>query len=278
MPDHTPEYEDGTGVAPVPPAPAKPPSTEDLLAIVTWAIAQGRSLAEKPHRVAVQGKNVYGEDITKYEDTGVGQEFSDVLELGTLALQQLQRGEVTPSTAATVRQAREALTESSRQFDIKYKRETGRDTVQDEQWGKTYAQSQAVLGESKRATNLKSTLDLLQEEIALGSLNAQEATTRMQAATNAANLQRNVLADWGGRALPQGAQYFPNAEPSGPLATAAQAIGGSFPGFGTGGTFGVDPAALGSTITAAQGPSVLPGLRAKIDPIMAAVDAMIRQE
>lgn len=258
------------------PAPDAPQqlSTEDLVQIVLWSTKNAATLAAQPHRVPVQTTNAFGDPVTEYQDTGVGGQFADVLALGTMALAQLDRTTVSSSTAASIAQARDALAQSAQQFNMNYRRQLGRDAVEDEQWGKTFQQSERILGEQQRGNNLRATLDMLQQEIAIGNLDADEATTRVQAATNAADLQRNVLADWGGRALPAGTQYFPGSEPGGPLATAAAAIGGSFPGFKTMGTFGVDPAALGSTITAAQGPSAVPNAQDALKRAAAALAGM----
>lgn len=110
--------------------------------------------------------------------------------------------------------------------------------------------------EAIRANNLKTTLDFLEQNVKTGQLKADEATNRITAATQAANVQRNVMADFGKYALPAGTQSFP----TGPLVALAQSMGLPAPEFPTMGTFGLNPGALGDSITGAVGPSAVPGV------------------
>ena len=268
---------DAEGRPTEPPKPPRttPPTAEELVQQAAWAAEQVRARLGRESKERVETFNpITRKTDVSYVDNGLHQEISDYLAFGAASLEQAQQGQVSASTKATIAQAQAALAQSAQQFAMNYARETGRDAVKDEQWGKTFEQSQKVLGETTRGNNLRSTLDLLQQEIATGTLDANEATTRVTAAAKAAELQRNVLSDWGGRALPAGTPYFPNAGPEGPLATAAAALGQSFPGFSTMGTFGIDPATLGSTITAAQGPSVVPDAQAAIQRAAAALAGM----
>lgn len=256
-----------------PAAPGGRLTSDQLIDIINGAVARAQDLAELPHYALVDKFDPFtGKKIGQaYEKNGIGDQFNDVMQLGTVALQQLNQQEPTASARLAAGTAAAQLLESARQFDANYKRQTGRDAVTDEQWGKTFQQNAAVLAETTRGHNITGALDLAQQQIAIGDLNAKEATNRITAATSAANVERGVLADWGGRNLPRDTPYFPNAGPTGPLATAAQALGVAFPGFATGGTFGINPGAFGPGITGAAGPSGVPGAQ---DALSAAARAL----
>jgi len=156
-------------------------------------------------------------------------------------------------------EVRAKAVEDARQFDVAAARgqsvlaETERSNKEDEQ------RARAAQAETGRANNLRSTLDLLENQIRVGTLATTEASNRITAATKAADVQRAILADWGGKNIPAGSQYYPNLGPSGAIAAAMQALGMPFGGVETGGTFAIDPNAIAAPITAAVGGSALPG-------------------
>lgn len=115
-------------------------------------------------------------------------------------------------------------------------------------------------------TAISTVSDQLEASIARGEIGRLEADRRFKAAVEAAGIQRDVLSDFGGRNLPAGTEFFPGFEPGSAFANVVNALPGftgDFGGFGTGGTFGVNPNALGQNIVQSAQGSVLPGLNAE---------------
>lgn len=111
--------------------------------------------------------------------------------------------------------------------------------------------------------NIDAIVEQMATAIERGDIERAEADRRTTAAFRAATVQSDVLKDFGGRNLPEGAQFFPNLEPGSAFGRAATALTGeAFPGFATGGTFGVSPSAIASPITQAASASALPGIDA----------------
>lgn len=160
-----------------------------------------------------------------------------------------ERNTISASVAAQLAESRANRAESTRQFDLEFQQQAERD-----------AQQKVRDDESQRQNNINATLDLLEGEIRRGELGATEATNQFRAASDAANLQRNVLSDFGGKMLPAGTPYFPNLGPGSAVGQIAQSLGLPFPGFETMGTFGVNPSQVAATIPGALGQSQLPGV------------------
>ncbi len=129
------------------------------------------------------------------------------------------------------------LEESGRQFN--------------EEQAAILARQEENLAEDQRQTNITGTLDLLESGVRRGELVRAEAHDRMQAAAESARVQASTVAEFGGRNLPAGTEFFPNLGPEGPVAAAAAAGGFPFKPFATGGTFALDPAANAAPITQA---------------------------
>jgi len=163
---------------------------------------------------------------------------------------------ISASVAAQLSESRANREESRRQFDLDFEQQKVRDE------------------ETQRNNNLNATLDLLEGEVRRGELGATEATNQFRAASDAANLQRNVLADWGGRMLPAGTTHFPNLGPGSAVGQIAGSLGLPFPGFETMGTFGINPSAVAETIPGALGGSQLPGLDAALGNAAGALAGM----
>lgn len=253
-------------------SPRKPPrSTEDVLADLnrqlTAIAGSGEPLTTQQMIEHVDGD--YLADVP----TDAGKRFEELIRAREALEAGLMAGEeaLSPNTLANVAQADRVLAESRRQFDegLAFDREgldfdrTGaaEDT---RQFDILAAQDRQRDEEAQRQNNLAATLDLLEAEVRRGELSATEATQRLTAATEAANLQRGVLQDWGGRALPAGTEQFPGLEGSSAAGDIARSMGLPFPGFDTLGTFGINPSALAGTIPASLGPSSVTGLDAAL--------------
>lgn len=234
-----------------PVAPRPPVLTDDLVLEAMDAIereaAQWAASGKSPYEVDANGVPVrdYNKQLVY---TPEGAALLDKLELYG-ELKKMRPETLSPSTAAQVASANRAqdlsfLTgEKNRQHEA-------------EQGALNRAQQKQRDEETIRANNLKTTLDLLEQDVKRGELDASEATNRITAATQAANVQRNVLSDFGKYNLPAGTTHFP----TGPLAALAQSMGLPAPDFPTMGTFGLNPQALGDSITGAVGQSAIPGV------------------
>ena len=157
---------------------------------------------------------------------------------------------LSPNTAASVGAQYAGINENQRQFDISNPQEVANQAALRENERKRIEQDAIRDEETKRANNISATLDILQGEIKSGEINAQEATNKLTAAIQAADIQRKTVETWGGRALPAGSTHFPNLGPSGPVADVARSIGLPFGGFESGGQCQVDPAAGANAINA----------------------------
>ncbi len=159
-------------------------------------------------------------------------------------------GGVSPSVAAQIAATERGQALAGEQFQQREERLT--------------LEAEQEAARQERRDRLTSTLGIMENEIRIGNLGVQEATNRVTAAAEAAQLQRGVLSDIGGKALPAGTEFFPNLGPGGPIAAATAALGQPFQPFQTMGTFGVNPASLASTIPGALGQSVIPGVDAAL--------------
>ncbi len=168
---------------------------------------------------------------------------------------------VSPSVAAQIAATERGQVAAAEQFGAREERLGGEFATRE---ARLTAEAADVAAASERRDRLSSTLSILENEIRIGDTDVREATNRFTAAAEAAQLQRGVLADIGGKVLPAGTEFFPNLGPTGPIAAATAALGQPFQPFRTGGTFGVNPAQLAATIPGALGPSVIPGLDAAL--------------
>lgn len=118
--------------------------------------------------------------------------------------------------------------------------------------------AQATADATQRQNNVTNTLDLLQQQVAMGNMTAQQARDKATAAFNAANVQRDIIGTNAPWALPAGTQFMPGLGPTDNIAALAKGMGLPFSPLGTGGTYQVDPNAIAAPITAAAnsgGPS-----------------------
>lgn len=200
--------------------------------------------------------------------------------LGTLAKSKVGDGTggdggISAAALAQLGMQERQLAESMRQFDVGEARANREfaDTMafnREELGARTDYQNRSLaeqsrieadrLREQQRANNLSSTLDMLTNQIKIGDIGVAEASNRISAATNAANVQRDILADHAGKAVAPGAKYYPNLGPGGPIAAMALALGQPYVPFETTGTFAIDPNAIAAPISSAPGNSQLPGL------------------
>lgn len=248
------EIEPGTGRR------ARTPSTEEVLADINRQINEVAASGQPLWRLVDQpilddfGQPT-GQTQQVQELTEAGNRWSQLLQLQDAIVNSLpaDRDRVSASVAAQLAEQRASRAESARQFDVSQQFRESEAEREEER-------SLRLEEEDQRRTNLNTTLDLLEQDIRRGQLSASEATNRITAATQAANIQRDVLRDQGGRNLRPGTQFFPGLEPTGAVGQIAQSIGLPFPGFQTQGTFGVNPAALSGQIMGAVGPSALPGV------------------
>ena len=198
-------------------------------------------------------------------------------------------GGISASALAQIAQQDRQLAESMRQFDISNARgaQEFSDTMgfnREELAARTEYQNRSLaeqsrieaerLKEQQRSANLSSTLDMLTNQIRIGDISTQEAANRITAATQAAGIQRDILADHAGKALPAGTTTYPNLGSDGPIAAMAAALGQPFKPFQTLGTFAIDPNAIAAPISTAPGNSALPGLNAAQQAAAAALANM----
>ena len=198
-------------------------------------------------------------------------------------------GAISASTMAQIAQQERQLAESMRQFDISNARgaQEFSDTMgfnREELAARTEYQNRSLaeqsrieaerLKEQQRSANLSSTLDMLTNQIRIGDISTQEAANRITAATQAAGIQRDILANHAGKALPAGTTTYPNLGANGPIAAMAAALGQPFKPFQTLGTFAIDPNAIAAPISTAPGNSALPGLNAAQQAAAAALANM----
>lgn len=239
----------------------QPLTTEDYIAAATALSDQIVRLVNsgKPIQEQVQVSDGLGGFTTELQPTEHG-----LLIDGLLAqydgieqfLPDETKNTISASVSAQLAESRANREESKRQFDLGLKQEKAR------------------TAETERNNNLNATLDLLEGEIRRGELGAVEATNQFRAASDAANLQRDVLSDFGGKMLPAGTPYFPNLGPGSAVGQIAQGLGLPFPGFETQGTFGINPAQVAATIPGALGPSQVPGIDAALGNAAGALAGM----
>lgn len=274
------------------------PTTEQTLGDL---LAERERIAAQMLELAANGS--FGEEIIGYDDFGspiMGQS-GDSKQLGALAdtfdilgdlaktgdgsggLSGAAANVLSANTAAQIAQQDRQLAESMRQFDISEARQGrefseslafNREELATTEAGAMSRLQASIASEEKRAAealreeqrrnNLSSTLDMLTNQIKVGEIGVAEASNRISAATNAAQIQRDILADHAGKALPAGTKHFPNLGPNGPIAAMAGALGQPFRPFETMGTFGIDPNAIAAPISSAPGNSMLPGLDAQV--------------
>lgn len=235
------------------------------------------------------GKPVYGFDTAGF-NTAIKNAYDASRTNATTLAGMLEDGAggpggISASALAQIAAQDRQLAESIRQFDITEGR-SGREfadtmafnredlAATTDYRNKTLAQQEQQQQEEQRRNNLSSTLDLLTNQIKVGDIGVAEASNRISAATNAANVQRDILSDFGGKALAPGSKYYPNLGPSGPIASAAQVLGQPFGGFETTGQFPIDPNAIAAPISSAPGDSMLPRADAAVAAAQAALAGM----
>ena len=265
----------------LPAPPPEPPTVEDELAGLQQELATLNRLQQTAATTLVRvpvldrfgdqalgadGKPIFEETVDRERVNALQVRIDNVRDRIT----SLTPAGVSPSVAAQIASTERGRAAELELLERREIRETGQFETREEREtreevarvGARAAEEAAEEARTERRDRLNATLGVLENEIRIGNVSAQEATTRVTAAAEAADLQRGVLRDVGGRALPAGAQFFPNLGPSGPIAAATAALGQPFQPFRTGGTFGVNPAQLAATIPGAIGQSVVPGLDA----------------
>lgn len=266
-------------------------------------LRQRDAVAAKMVRLSTSGN--FGDQVIGMDDYGqpiMGQSgdykqlaaLADTFDaLGTLAKSKTGTdggdGGISASALAQLGMQERQLAESMRQFDVGEARQNREfaETMgfnREELSARTDYQNRSLaeqsrieaerMKEEQRRNNLSSTLDMLSNQIKIGDIGVAEATNRISAATNAANVQRDILADHAGKAVAPGAKYYPNLGPGGPIATMAQALGQPFAPFETTGTFAIDPNAIAAPISSAPGNSQLPGLNDAAQRAAAALAGM----
>ena len=99
---------------------------------------------------------------------------------------------------------------------------------------------------AQRETNIDAVLKGLEAQVRSGELKRGVAMDKARTAIDAAEQARLTTEKFAPLALPAGTQYFPGLEPGSVAANAVRALGGGDFGMKTGGTFAVDPSALGA--------------------------------
>lgn len=238
------------GTAQTPPPPTTPPTTQDTIdAILRRFRANAIALAGYSN-VPLTSPDETGKSVA----TEAGAAYADLLAQQSGLEKSLVALGYDPKTLGGSRQS----ADSAASTGLGYAR-----IAADKELAAQAQEAAAKQAEANRATtergqdittrgqNADTVISLLDKEIAAGNLSVTQAATKLRGTTDAANLERGVLADWGQYALPEGSQYFPGAGPGGVLSNLAASLGVRGLNIPTGGTFQVDPHAMAAPITAA---------------------------